>query len=51
MALRLVALTQKQAVRDAIWMTVSDTLRLAMRGLTDLSARPARRPGLQRPRQ
>ncbi|MEV1080319.1 amidohydrolase [Streptomyces sp. NPDC050211] len=31
-ALRLLALTQKQAVRDATWMTVSDTLRLAMRG-------------------
>ncbi|MFM9696264.1 amidohydrolase [Streptomyces europaeiscabiei] len=31
-ALRLVALTQKQAVRDATWMTVSDTLRLAVRG-------------------
>lgn len=31
-ALRLVALTQKQAVRDATWMTVSDTLRMAMRG-------------------
>ncbi|MEW2395360.1 amidohydrolase [Streptomyces sp. NPDC046862] len=31
-ALRLVALTQKQAVRDATWMTVSDTLRLALRG-------------------
>ncbi|MFF9780054.1 amidohydrolase [Streptomyces sp. NPDC013978] len=31
-ALRLVALTQKQAVRDATWMTVSDTLRMAVRG-------------------
>ncbi|MER6154223.1 amidohydrolase [Streptomyces sp. NPDC001868] len=31
-ALRLVALTQKQAVRDATWMTVSDTLRTAVRG-------------------
>ncbi|GGR62819.1 hydrolase [Streptomyces aurantiogriseus] len=31
-ALRLVALTQKQQVRDATWMTVSDTLRLATRG-------------------
>ncbi|MFF4276480.1 amidohydrolase [Streptomyces sp. NPDC001536] len=31
-ALRLLALTQKQAVRDATWMTVSDTLRLATRG-------------------
>jgi 5-methylthioadenosine/S-adenosylhomocysteine deaminase len=31
-AMRLVALTQKQAVGDATWMTVSDTLRLAMRG-------------------
>ncbi len=31
-SLRLIALTQKQAVRDATWMTVSDTLRLAMRG-------------------
>ncbi|MFF7838314.1 amidohydrolase [Streptomyces ossamyceticus] len=31
-ALRLVALTQKQAERDATWMTVSDTLRLALRG-------------------
>ncbi|WP_345013783.1 amidohydrolase [Streptomyces shaanxiensis] len=31
-ALRLLALTQKQAVGDATWMTVSDTLRLAMRG-------------------
>ncbi|WP_232789638.1 amidohydrolase [Streptomyces jeddahensis] len=31
-ALRLVALTQKQAVRDATWMTVSGTLRLAFRG-------------------
>ncbi|MCT9077473.1 amidohydrolase [Streptomyces fulvoviolaceus] len=31
-ALRLVALTQKQAERDATWMTVSDTLRLATRG-------------------
>lgn len=31
-SLRLIALTQKQAVRDATWMTVSDTLRLATRG-------------------
>jgi len=31
-ALRLIAMTQKQAERDATWMTVSDTLRLAMRG-------------------
>ncbi|GAB2832165.1 amidohydrolase [Lentzea nigeriaca] len=31
-ALRLVALTQKQAVGDATWMNVSDTLRLATRG-------------------
>ncbi|WP_416981834.1 amidohydrolase [Streptomyces sp. T028] len=31
-ALRLLALTQKQQVRDATWMTVSDTLRLATRG-------------------
>jgi cytosine/adenosine deaminase-related metal-dependent hydrolase len=31
-ALRLVALTQKQALRDATWMNVSDVLRLAMRG-------------------
>jgi 5-methylthioadenosine/S-adenosylhomocysteine deaminase len=31
-AMRLIALTQKQAERDATWMTVSDTLRLATRG-------------------
>ena len=31
-AMRLVALTQKQAERDATWMTVSDTIRLATRG-------------------
>ncbi|MFG2469637.1 amidohydrolase [Streptomyces canus] len=31
-AMRLVALTQKQAERDATWMTVSDTVRLATRG-------------------
>jgi 5-methylthioadenosine/S-adenosylhomocysteine deaminase len=31
-ALRLVALTQKQRERDAEWMTISDTLRLATRG-------------------
>jgi 5-methylthioadenosine/S-adenosylhomocysteine deaminase len=31
-ALRLTALTQKQAVGDATWMNVSDTLRLATRG-------------------
>jgi cytosine/adenosine deaminase-related metal-dependent hydrolase len=31
-AMRLVALTQKQAERDATWMSVSDTLRLTMRG-------------------
>jgi cytosine/adenosine deaminase-related metal-dependent hydrolase len=31
-AMRLVALTQKQAVGDATWMTTSDALRLAMRG-------------------
>jgi 5-methylthioadenosine/S-adenosylhomocysteine deaminase len=31
-ALRLVALTQKQRERDAEWMTISDTLRLASRG-------------------
>jgi 5-methylthioadenosine/S-adenosylhomocysteine deaminase len=42
-ALRLVALTQKQRERDAEWMTISDTLRLATRGgaaaagLTDLT--------------
>ncbi|MGW1562906.1 amidohydrolase [Streptomyces sp. NPDC002144] len=30
-AMRLVALTQKQAERDATWMTVSDTIRLATR--------------------
>lgn len=31
-AMRLIALTQKQAERDATWMTVSDTLRLATHG-------------------
>lgn len=31
-SLRLVALTQKQRERDAEWMTISDTLRLATRG-------------------
>jgi cytosine/adenosine deaminase-related metal-dependent hydrolase len=31
-ALRLIAMTQKQAERDATWMNVSDTLRLATRG-------------------
>jgi 5-methylthioadenosine/S-adenosylhomocysteine deaminase len=31
-ALRLVALTQKERERDAEWMTISDTLRLATRG-------------------
>lgn len=31
-ALRLVALTQKQRERDAEWMTISDTIRLATRG-------------------
>ncbi|MFJ7048800.1 amidohydrolase family protein [Streptomyces sp. NPDC101112] len=31
-AMRLVALTQKQAERDATWMTVSDTVRVATRG-------------------
>ncbi|MFI7706157.1 amidohydrolase [Nonomuraea sp. NPDC049480] len=31
-SLRLIALTQKQAERDATWMTLSDTLRLATRG-------------------
>ena len=31
-AMRLVALVQKYQERDALWMTVSETLRLAMRG-------------------
>jgi 5-methylthioadenosine/S-adenosylhomocysteine deaminase len=31
-AIRMVALTQKQRERDAEWMTLSDTLRLATRG-------------------
>ncbi|MFF0267384.1 amidohydrolase [Kribbella sp. NPDC004536] len=31
-AIRMVALTQKQREQDAEWMTVDDTLRLAMRG-------------------
>ncbi len=31
-SLRMVALTQKQRERDADWMTISDTLRLATRG-------------------
>jgi cytosine/adenosine deaminase-related metal-dependent hydrolase len=31
-AMRLVAMTQKHALSDATWMSVSDTLRLTMRG-------------------